>query len=670
MQGEAALRACLTGLVLLNLVFVQLTEATSFAWLAPLYVLTALSPLLLPYRERFAYRALWNAGVLLVFAVLVRHATGDDLRYVLEDGLVLAALCQVHLLNNLRSDQRPDLLFLNSFLIAIITGYLCRDLTYGSAFLLYVPLFIIALELQAILRHGSALPPRETRAIVADGGRRAAVLLVATLLVFVFWPRDFERRGLLTGNFEFKSPAESFAIGFSDELKLDSKKTARASDRIVMRAHLERGSSAAVPPLWRGATLGSTNGEDWYPASESAEFGMSFEDAWTQRGSRFARSGAEPEQHALRIAVEHVDAEANVLFVPLEAVEVQLGQGADDRRVHVLSGGILRYGEPLFVRPSLHYDVRLEPSAASLGGPRRDPAEVARHVALPHSPKLAGARALAAELIAELAPDAEQHALVAKIAGKLTNDYEYMLPGTDGAAANLSEFLAGDAGGHCEFFASGLAAMLRSVHVPCRLVTGYRSEEWDPDGRVLTFRRRHAHAWVEVLDPTGGWYAVDPTPPASLLDSGNLWSELYSAVSLAWADFTSFDDERRARVYGWLAGLPGRTRSIALEHPLSSAATLALLAAWIVTLRRRARLRTQPGVLLYRRALRRARLVLAPGETPRELLDRARGLELAAPRLDALEQATQVHERERYALHRALAPEARGRRYFERQRSA
>ena len=102
-----SLHACMVGLVLANLVFVQLTEAASPTWLAPLYILTLLSSYFARFKERFVYRALWNLGVLGFLTVLVRHAMSADLAYVLQDGLVLAALCQVHLLNNLHRDQRP-----------------------------------------------------------------------------------------------------------------------------------------------------------------------------------------------------------------------------------------------------------------------------------------------------------------------------------------------------------------------------------------------------------------------------------------------------------------------------------------------------------------------------------------------------------------------------------
>ena len=67
MGGSTALRATMIGLVLVNLVFVQLTEAAGMRWLLPLYVLTILTPVLSRWKDRLVYRCLWNGGILTGF---------------------------------------------------------------------------------------------------------------------------------------------------------------------------------------------------------------------------------------------------------------------------------------------------------------------------------------------------------------------------------------------------------------------------------------------------------------------------------------------------------------------------------------------------------------------------------------------------------------------------
>src|SRR5207248_2171624 len=74
--------------------------------------------------------------------------------------------------------------------------------------------------------------------------------------------------------------------------------------------------------------------------------------------------------------------------------------------------------------------------------------------------------------------------------------------------------------GHCERFAAGLALMLRTVNVPCRVVKGYIDAETDENGQALV-RQSQAHTWVEVLVPGDepeslAWLTVDPTPAGSV----------------------------------------------------------------------------------------------------------------------------------------------------------
>ena len=679
MLADRTLRLCLQGLVLLNLVFVQLTEAASPAWLAPLYLLALCEPLLARLRERLWYRGVWNAAVLWVFALLLRHAVGEDLRFVLQDGLLLAALCQVHLLNNLRADQRPDLLFLNSFLIAIVTGYLCRDLVYPVAFLAYVPLFIVALELQcfaregrelapegsALARGGSALARGATRRVVRDGLRRSGLLLGATLAVFALWPRDFERRGFLLAEFDFSSSGGGHDVGFTNKLQLQRKGNARSSDRVVMTVALKAGLPAGVPELWRGATLGATNGEEWWPLSESElALAAGADAAWVLRGERWVRARAsDPDGagSAVRLEVSSTDPQTSALFAPLAARELALSPGGDALQVRAQVDATLRYGANA-VRPTVQYELVCDTRPVELGGAIPDSgSQLGRYTALPASTKLAAARELAAALAERAGPDVAQHELAAAFAEYLGARYTYLPPGAEGAAQSLEQFLKGDSGGHCEFFASALAAMLRTQGIACRIATGYRSNEWDGAGRVLTFRRHDAHAWVEVLDPLGGWYALDATPALAPEDGPGPWGRMQAVLASAWTQVAGFDLERRAALFAWIGRLPSRAAAALRAEPAACAAGVLALALAALGLAasgraRRAR-RTPAAVRRYRAALARAGMASAPGETPRELLARAEAQAPAPPGLAELALATRAHELARYALQPATSNE-------------
>ena len=66
---------------------------------------------------------------------------------------------------------------------------------------------------------------------------------------------------------------------------------------------------------------------------------------------------------------------------------------------------------------------------------------------------------------------------------------------------------------YCTYFASAMAALLRTVGVPARVVGGFAPEDSNPLTGATLVRERDAHAWVEVfLADEGRFVAFDPTP--------------------------------------------------------------------------------------------------------------------------------------------------------------
>lgn len=74
----------------------------------------------------------------------------------------------------------------------------------------------------------------------------------------------------------------------------------------------------------------------------------------------------------------------------------------------------------------------------------------------------------------------------------------------------VEDFLFNRKRGHCEYFASALALMLRAVDIPSRLVTGFKGADSLGSGQYEV-QQRHAHAWVEAF-VNGKWTVLDPTP--------------------------------------------------------------------------------------------------------------------------------------------------------------
>jgi transglutaminase-like putative cysteine protease len=65
--------------------------------------------------------------------------------------------------------------------------------------------------------------------------------------------------------------------------------------------------------------------------------------------------------------------------------------------------------------------------------------------------------------------------------------------------------------GYCEYFATAMTMMLRTMGIPARYVLGYLPGQQQEDGSWRVDRGA-AHAWVEVYFPRYGWVEFDPTP--------------------------------------------------------------------------------------------------------------------------------------------------------------
>lgn len=119
----------------------------------------------------------------------------------------------------------------------------------------------------------------------------------------------------------------------------------------------------------------------------------------------------------------------------------------------------------------------------------------------------------------------------------------------------IVEFLTTDRQGHCELFASALAAMTRSLGMRARVVTGFRASEYNGIGGYYIVRERNAHAWTEVDCGDKGWQVFDGTPPAEVRREHETGSSIFSGLrnlyehlEYIWLDtFVTYDQETREK---------------------------------------------------------------------------------------------------------------------------
>ena len=89
--------------------------------------------------------------------------------------------------------------------------------------------------------------------------------------------------------------------------------------------------------------------------------------------------------------------------------------------------------------------------------------------------------------------------------------YSTNIPGVCDRDQSIVECFARTKTGFCEHYATTMAILLRSQHVPARLVEGFLPGQLDVATGRETIKTSAAHAWVEVWFPGIGWYAFDPT---------------------------------------------------------------------------------------------------------------------------------------------------------------
>lgn len=142
-----------------------------------------------------------------------------------------------------------------------------------------------------------------------------------------------------------------------------------------------------------------------------------------------------------------------------------------------------------------------------------------------------------------------------------SGDFQYSLELDDSELTDeqraldaVEQFVVHRRRGHCEYFASALALMLRSQNIPARLVVGYKGGDWNSIGQYYLVRQKHAHAWVEALltgdevpaeevagVPSGGgaWYRLDPTPASTevLKEDQAKVADVFDYVDYLWRDY-------------------------------------------------------------------------------------------------------------------------------------
>jgi hypothetical protein len=117
----------------------------------------------------------------------------------------------------------------------------------------------------------------------------------------------------------------------------------------------------------------------------------------------------------------------------------------------------------------------------------------------------------------------------------------------------LADFLFNVKAGHCEYFSTAMAVMLRTRGIAARVVNGFLPGEYNEAAGAYTVRQSDAHSWVEVYFPeTQSWVTFDPTPAAGRVEPvrsglvGQL-GKYVEALELIWFQYVVGYDKQEQR---------------------------------------------------------------------------------------------------------------------------
>jgi transglutaminase-like putative cysteine protease len=393
--------------------------------------------------------------------------------------------------------------------------------------------------------------------------------------------------------------------GFSSEIRLGQIGSILGRSSPVMHVRVV-GAAGPAATKWRGAVLVSFDGKTWRAARGDARR-LPVED-----GRAILVDDAQRRLTGARMTYE-------ILLEPI-AAEALFFAGTPE---------VLWVNSPSVTRtPAGVY--RLDPAPRErlrygaisyLDQPLAAPRERGECLALPElDPRIA---ALARRVTAWASTD-ETRAFALEQYLRSNFEYTLELPAKE-TADPVAHFLFERRKGHCEYFASALAVMLRTLGIPSRLATGFDGGALNPISGWYVIRASEAHSWVEAWLPNRGWTTLDATPAARTPQRQPLLGRFLfymDAAEMFWQDWVvSYDLGRQvtlavrmqssSRVLGsrWLdrfqlAWLRGRAviGDAAREYGVLVMGTvLTVVALWFAVPFVRCRLRTRVRLRMLQR---------------------------------------------------------------------
>ncbi len=417
-------------------------------------------------------------------------------------------------------------------------------LTVNSVFLVMFAVFLLTAVATFILfeirqsyasagQHGRTISDADAERMGTSLAGISPVLMLAILAIaaaiFFLMPR------MSGGYLSAYAAAGEISAGFSDRVQLGQIGEIQQSNSVVMHIAVDGDQHGDHDLLWRGVALSIFDGRNWWSPQKQVVIPSWLDGRFLlpQSSSPVALGMRAHQIIHYRVLLEPIG--SNVFFLASRALSLEgnyhMVTTDDQGAVYDLDRD----------HPPSVYEAESDVSRPASEALRAARAEVPKgqwqqYLELP-SKLDARIPELAQQISAGAANNYDKVEAIQKY---LLSNYAYTLQlGRIAPKDPLAYFLFERKQGHCEYFASSMAVMLRTLRIPSRVVNGFRSGEFNDVTGQYVIRARNAHSWVEAYFSDYGWVSFDPTPASGLQTrSGFGRTMLYlDAISSFWREW-------------------------------------------------------------------------------------------------------------------------------------
>ena len=469
---------------------------------------------------------------------------------------LIVFLCAVKLLQK-KSDRDWIFIYMISFFEVLLAAGLSISPLYLVSiivYLLFTACAIIMFEMRRTSREvqdKSKTKPKQQDGFTGNVSLKKlppTVIVLLVLITVLAVPLFFAFPRVGGAGLGSNQVGGARITGFSESVRLGEMGTLLQNDQTVMRIRLENAENLNSP-RWRGVALDYFDNQGW--SKSRTRSSQPF--VKTERNVFIVDQTARASELVTQtVYLEPI--QTPVLFALSRPVLVQ----GNFPLINKDTENSLNVGN-LFGAERVSYRVYSDTFQPGVEKLRKDNGAYSsnsrRYLQLPENldPRISG---LAAQITEQ---SGSRYDKAKAVENYLQTQFGYTLDLRAGGEQPLADFLFNVREGHCEYFSTAMAVMLRTQGIAARVVNGFQTGEYNETAEVFVVKQKDAHSWVEVYFPhEDAWIPFDPTPFAGQNGSGagatggvfGTFKKYLEALETFWIQyFVAFDNQEQRSLF-------------------------------------------------------------------------------------------------------------------------